>query len=179
MENISSRYANALLSIAIEEKKIVEYKFAFNEFYSFLLHNEEIFKYLNSYFVDEEQRFTVIDEITSFYKLVNFSSFIKLLIKKHRFNDLKHIKKEFVKLCNEKLGIYDGYVYSTYLLNQDEINKVENSISNLLNHKVELTNKIDESLIGGIKVAISDHVFDGSIKNKIEVMKNKLNERSK
>lgn len=179
MENISSRYASALLSIAIEENKINEYKIAFNEFYSFLLNNEEIFKYLNSYFASEEQRFIVVDEITSTYKLANFTSFLKLLIKKHRFNHIKHIKKEFVKLCNEKLGIYDGYVYSTYYLNEDEINKVENSISNILNHKVELTNKIDESLIGGIKVAINDRVFDGSIKNKIEVMKTKLNERSK
>ena len=36
---------------------------------------------------------------------------------------------------------------------------------------MELINKIDHNLIGGIKVVINGRIYDGSIKNKLENMK--------
>ena len=101
------------------------------------------------------------------------------MIKKHRFIEIKHIKNEFNKLANQELGIFDGYVYSVNYLTKEQINRIEVSISDVLHHRVELINKIDESLIGGVKVAVNDHVFDGSIKYKLANMKQMLNERSK
>ena len=179
MDSLSTRYASALLSIAKEGHKIIEYKNVFNDFYDLLKNNVEISKILESYFVKEEQRFKFVDELTSKYQLENFSSFIKLLIKKHRFIEIKHIKNEFNKLANQELGIFDGYVYSVNYLTKEQINRIEVSISDVLHHRVELINKIDESLIGGVKVAVNDHVFDGSIKYKLANMKQMLNERSK
>ena len=35
---------------------------------------------------------------------------------------------------------------------------------------VELISRIDPSLIGGVKVVINSHVYDGSIKNQLEKM---------
>lgn len=179
MDSLPTRYASALLSVAKDENKINEFKNAFNDFYDLLNDNEEISKILESYFIKEDERYKFVDELTEKYQLKNFSSFIKLLIKKHRFIELKHIKNEFNKLANQELGIFDGYVYSVNYLTKEQIKKIEDSISGVLRHKVELTNKIDESLIGGVKVAINDHVFDGSIKYKLANMKQMLNERSK
>lgn len=178
MDSLYVRYANALLSIAKDENKISSYKDTFNDFCELLHDNDELFTYLKSYFASEEEKYKIIDEITNSYNLNNFSSFIKLLVKKHRINDIKGIHNEFNKAANYELGIYDGYVYSTKPLNNEQISKIEQSVGEKLSHKVELKNKIDESLIGGIKVAVNDHVFDGSIKNKIETLKNKLSERS-
>ena len=56
----------------------------------------------------------------------------------------------------------------------DDIEKVQNSISESIGVKVELHNKVDPSLIGGIKVIIKDHVYDGSLKNKLSKLKNEL-----
>ena len=39
----------------------------------------------------------------------------------------------------------------------------------------ELKNIIDATIIGGVKVAINGHVYDGSIANKIEQMRLTLN----
>ena len=36
-----------------------------------------------------------------------------------------------------------------------------------INKKVVLKNRIDNTLIGGIKVVVDDYNFDGSIKNKL------------
>ena len=54
---------------------------------------------------------------------------------------------------------------------------VTSLIAKKLNKEVFLYQKIDESLIGGIKVVISDYVFDASIKHKLDSLKNTLQER--
>ena len=54
---------------------------------------------------------------------------------------------------------------------------ISDAVGKKLNHKIELKNIIDERLIGGVRVVINDHVFDGSVKFKLETLKNNLKER--
>ncbi len=177
MDSLALRYARALLSIAIDEKKVLEYKNAMNELADYFSNNLDVDEYLKSYFVTEKEKYDVIDKITNHFALANLSSFIKLLVKKHRFDNFRYIEKEFNKLANEELGIHSGILYSTIPLSKKEINSIEEAISLKEKHEVELVNKIDEKLIGGVKVCIADKVYDGSIKNKLEILKSQLSER--
>ena len=43
-----------------------------------------------------------------------------------------------------------------------------------LNLKILLKNEIDESLLGGVKVVVENHVMDGSIKNRMDLLKQEL-----
>ena len=177
MDSVYSHYASALLSIAKEEKKVVEYKLSLIEIDDFLSSHIDVDEYLKSYFVDASSKYEVIDLITKDFKLENLTNFLKLLIKKHRLNILKRIAKEFVEISNEELNVLEGIVYSTIPLSEKEIKKLEDACKSKLSQDVELKNKIDPSLIGGVKIAISDHVFDGSIKGKLESLKLNLKER--
>ena len=47
-------------------------------------------------------------------------------------------------------------------------------MSEKLNVKVKLTCKVDESLIGGLKVVVGNHIEDGSIKNRMNLLKQEL-----
>ena len=84
---------------------------------------------------------------------------------------------KIVKLLNEELKIDEGFLYSTVKLSESQIDSIEEAVGKKLGHKVELKNVIDERLIGGVRVVIHDHVFDGSIKFKLETLKNNLKER--
>ena len=177
MDSLYVRYSNALLSLAKDEGKVKEYKEAIKSLLAFFESDLEANTYLKSYFVSDEEKFILIDKITKDFKLNSLSPFLKLLVKKHRFNSFKYIANEFISSCNENIGISEGYIYSTTPLTEKQISDVEKAISKKLNQSVELSNRIDERLIGGIKVVVHDHVFDGSIKYKLETMKTKLNER--
>ena len=75
------------------------------------------------------------------------------------------------------MDVYEGFVYSTEPLDKNKILEISDVISQKIHKKVELKNKIDSRLIGGVKVIVHDHVFDGSIKYKLETMKEQLKER--
>ena len=76
----------------------------------------------------------------------------------------------FNSLCNEYKGVKEGLIYSAFALDKVTVNKIKDKISQLEHMDVELIPHIDPTLIGGVKVVINSHVYDGSIKNQLEKM---------
>ncbi len=177
MDSLYIRYASALLSLAKDENKVSSYKKAMNELLVYFEENDDVNGYLKSYFVSDVDKYKLIDTLLENYDLKSLPSFLKLLVKKHRFNLFKYIEKQFNSLANDELNIHSGIVYSTIPLSEKEMQSIASSISKREKRQVELVNKIDKRLIGGIKIAIDDRVYDGSIKSKLEAMKNSLSER--
>lgn len=177
MEEVASRYAAAIVSIAKDENKLEQYKLAILDVEALFESNPELLKFLKSYFVKASEKYSVIEGILSKYRLENLDNFIKLLVEKHQIHNYKNIVKEVTKGINFELDIYEGFVYSTEPLTDDKVKEIADAISKKLNRKVELKNKIDSRLIGGVKVVVHDHVFDGSLKHKLETMKENLKER--
>jgi len=177
METKVTKYADALVSIAKEEKKLVQYKNAAKDFDILLQSNLELKKALESYFISKEEKFLVIDEIVKDDHLDNWTNFLKIITEKHIIFEYHELSKEIIFSINEELGIYDGFVYSVKKLDEKTIQNIERSISKRMGVKVELTNLLDERLIGGVKVVVHDHVFDGSVLHKIDEMKHEIIER--
>lgn len=176
MESVITRYASAIVSLANDEGKLKEYKKAFYELDCLFSSNEKLKKYLESYFVKNEDKYTIIDELCSSYKLKSLSNFIKLIVSKHIFIKFHDLYNAINKQVNIELGIDEGTIYSVFKLSEKQIKDIEAAISKKRGHVVELKNKLDESLIGGVRVVVHDHIYDGSIKGKLENLKNTLNE---
>lgn len=173
MDSIYNRYALSLFSIAKEEKQVENYKNTIKMIKQVMLENKDLVHLLSSYFILQEEKESVLDNIFSQvdeYVL----NFIKIIVRNKRMPEIIGIFNEFNKMCNGYLNIKEGIIYSTDELSESEIERIEQKMSRVIDTKVELTNSIDEKLIGGIKVVIEDQVFDGSIKNKLESLKSAL-----
>ena len=177
MEEVASRYAAALVSLAKEEQKLEQYKIAVLSMKEVFDSNPEVLKYLKSYFVKAEEKYNLVEDLTKEFGLKNFTNFMKLLVEKHKIYLFKDIVSEITKGINFELDIYEGFVYSTEPLENSKIDEISQVISQKIGKKVELKNRLDSRLIGGVKVVVHDHVFDGSIKYKLETMKEQLKER--
>ena len=70
-----------------------------------------------------------------------------------------------------------GIVYSVYVLEEALLTELEQALSEKYSYKITLENKIDSSLIQGIKVEIDNFVIDGSIKAKLASLKEQLLKR--
>ncbi|MBQ7275880.1 MAG: F0F1 ATP synthase subunit delta [Bacilli bacterium] len=172
MDSLYTRYANALLSIAIDEDKVDYYRIEIKNIRTAFLSDNGIINLLSSAFIDFNDKEEIINNI---YKgNDNVLNFMKIIVRNRRANVMIKIFNEFIKKCNETLNIKDGYVYSVRKLTEEEIEKIEDGISEKLASRVELENIIDEKLIGGVKVLVEDKIFDGSIKTKIEKLKESL-----
>lgn len=99
-----------------------------------------------------------------------------LLTDNKRFNILPEIQNQLSKLVNKSRGTTVAEVYSAVDIDSNTMEKLKQSIANTIGHneKVEVESKIERSLIGGIKIKINDLIYDGSIKGRLEALKEKL-----
>ena len=170
MNEIASRYGLALFSIAEDRNEIQSLQLEVKELRKILLENPDFITLLNSSFITYEERVAVVDKtLKSFDK--DIVSLIKLLIKNNRARYIIDVLDNFNSNCNHARGVEEGIVYSVIPLDEQTKKKLEKKISELEKVEIELNNRLDKNLIGGLKVVINGHIYDGSIKNKLEEMR--------
>lgn len=173
MNEIASRYANGLYSLALEEQKVNEWQSEVKIINQLLIENKEFLDVLSSSFLDLKDKEKMLDEtfVSVSKEIVNL---MKLVIKNHRQRYLLDILKAFNSLCNAYRGVKEGLIYSTSRLDTKTLEKIRIEISKVEGIDVELYNIIDPTLIGGVKVVIDGHIYDGSIKSRLTKLKESL-----
>ena len=169
MNQIAQTYAEALYSLALEEKKLQKLQDETKELSSIIDDNEDFLMLLDSRFMSVNERKDIASKILKDFD-ADIVNLLKVIIDNNRTDLIKNILQAFNSLCNEHRGIKEGLIYSAFPLDKQTINAVKTKISQIEQMDVELISKIDPSLIGGIKVVINSHVYDGSIKNQLEKM---------
>jgi F-type H+-transporting ATPase subunit delta len=169
MNQIAQTYAEALFSLGLEDKKLTKLQDEGKTLSEIIHDNEDFLLLIDSRFMSREERQDIASKILKDFDedIVNF---VKVLIANNRTNYMKDVLEAFNSLCNEYKGVKEGLIYSAFPLNKETINKIKNKISQIEGMDVELISRIDPSLIGGVKVVINSHVYDGSIKNQLEKM---------
>ena len=173
MESVSSRYGLALFSLANDLHKVDEWQMEVKELDSIFKENTDFVMILGSSFLSLEERQDILKK-TLVGVDENIIALMLVVMENNRMPYIYEIFDSFNSYCNEYRGVKEGLVYSTVKLDQKVISQIEEKIAKVENNKVELKNIIDPSLIGGVKIVVHDHIYDGSIKHHIEMMKTDL-----
>ena len=98
-------------------------------------------------------------------------NFVDILKKNNDLSLADKIKDEYNKYHRNQRGISKIEIASSNKLNSEMLNKIIQKFKN----QIEVEEKIDESLIGGIVIKIDNNVLiDGSVKRKLEDLKKEL-----
>ena len=169
MLEIAQNYANALLSIAIEDNKVIDYQTEVKELSKIIKDNPDFLMLIDSRFLSVEERKEEVEKVLKGFS-TDVINFIKIIVSHNRVNYLEDIWEAFNTLCNESRDIVEGLIYTAFPLKEETLLKIKNKISQIEHRDVDLIVRIDPSLIGGVKVVINSHVYDGSIQNQLEKM---------
>ena len=101
-------------------------------------------------------------------------NFIKILVDKRRVRYLLDIASEFEKMVLDYKGIVKALAYSSVKLSDEKIKKLEEKLSQQTGKTVEIENRIDESLLGGVMIKFNDVVVDGTLKGKLKSLEGVL-----
>lgn len=170
MKEITSRYAEALFSLKKDSNELEETQKEIKELKKIFLENPDFIIVLSSSYKSLEEKKEIIDNTLKGVD-DDIKSLLKIICENHRANYIIEIFENFNSLVNEYRGVKEGLVYSTQKLSESQLAKLNLKISEVEHQPTELKNVIDSSLIGGVKVVINDHIYDGSIKHHLEDMK--------
>lgn len=174
MSVVGDRYAESLFDLAKEENKVTQYLDDIKLVGEVLDSDPQIVQFFNHVLIENDKKIQLLDQ--SFKGNVDqyVLNFLKLLVQSRRIRYIDDIVKSYINLSNQYLGIEEGMIYTPYELTDQQIQDIEKAISQKENKKVTLKVSIDPSLLGGIKVQIANRIYDGTIINKVEMLKKEL-----
>lgn len=97
--------------------------------------------------------------------------FIILLVQKRRVLFLKEIAEAFLHFYNEYKGIKVATLIVSHYVEKDIKDKIISIFEKQFNCKIELIERIDNTVLGGFKIIIDDKIYDASISNQLSLLK--------
>lgn len=92
--------------------------------------------------------------------------FVSLLAQRRRLGEIAEIAASLVSQHELRTGVVRGTVYAKIPLSSIQIQTLEKSLSRT-GSKVELSQKSDESILGGFRVRLGDNVLDATANNQL------------
>src|SRR5699024_9533362 len=102
----------------------------------------------------------------------NVKNFLKLLVERNRIDVVSAIIDNFYGFYNEANKIAAATVYSVRELSEEEQNKLNKE-------RVLINNIVDPSILGGMRIRVGNTIYDGSISNKLNRLKQNIVSASK
>lgn len=167
------RYAKAIIELAQEEKSedLVLQDFALIE--STITENKALKLMLSSPLIEVSKKESVLLEVFgSAQDLVK--KLIKTLASNNRVEILKEVSEAYITLYNTQHNIQSATVITAVEMTKDIEEKVQNKIKEITGYTANLTNQVDESILGGFILRLKDLQFDGSVSNSLNRFKRQL-----
>ena len=95
-------------------------------------------------------------------------NFLKVLVKKRRIFFVNKIFKSFMSLVLKKKGEVQAFLVSSKKLTNEELKNLNQNLTQATGTPIVLDYKVDENLIGGLKIQIGSLMIDTSIKNRLK-----------
>ncbi len=173
MEKIAAKYAAALFEIALEQKIEERLLVETRQLEEQLSAQPAFLKLLSqSQISSAEKKSMLVEVFPSFHPFL--LNLLQLLVDKRRSILMVEVMKEYRHLYNKHFNIIEAIAYTVIALTQDEIKEIEETLSLKEGAKVMLTNRLDSSLISGIKIRFEDKVIDASMKTRIKDLREHL-----
>lgn len=172
---ISVRYAKALLQTAVEQKIETEVQSDVAVLLDCINGAEDFKAVLDSPVISPNDKIKIFNSMFEgkFQKLT--LDFFAMTVKNKRENFLKIICMNYLGFYAQSKNIRKVVITSAAKLDKDTASKISLLVKGQdETSSVELFEKTDESIIGGLIVQIDDKVYDASIRTQLKKVKEKL-----
>jgi F-type H+-transporting ATPase subunit delta len=167
------RYAKAIIELAQEENLEDKVLNDFTLIHSTIDESKDLKLMLSSPLIKVIKKQSVLLEVfKSVQPLVQ--KLIKTLATNNRIAILDEISEEYISLYNTQRHIQYASVVTAAEMTKDIEEKVQNKIKEITGYTANLTNQVDESILGGFVLRLKDLQFDASVSTSLNRFKRQL-----
>lgn len=121
--------------------------------------------------VSAAEKLSVIEEAFGGSVSPYVYNFLRLLAENGRMGLFEKIAKRFRTLYNAYFNIADITVTSAFSLTEKQAEDIKSRMAEITGKKIIMTEKTDKALVGGVVIDYGDQRFDGSVKTRLEALK--------
>ncbi len=174
LNDVARVYASSLFEIA-KEKNIISQVEEDLRVVSQVLTEEADFKsYIYAPGITIEAKKSFLNKVFAGNISENTLNLLNLLIDNDRQDSISGIYEAFVELGDEHNNRERITIITQASLDESLIASIKSQIGEKLNKEIIVTEKVDESILGGIIIKIGDLVIDGSLSKGLKNIKRNL-----
>ncbi len=172
---VARRYARALSLAVPSDEDLKDALDDLNTLDTLCRENHELHAFLCNPAIPLLERLTAYREILDrSITQETIKRFAETLLKRGRITLLTQATECFAELVDRRLNRVTAYVTSASSLNTEQEARVREGLAEYSGRTVRLITNTDTSLIGGLVVRIDGVVLDGSLRARLDQLKNTL-----
>ena len=172
---IATRYAKSLFELNEQNKLDNSVVWQNLENIKIILESsKELYEALVNPIISAGDKEAVINSIFEKDTDETMRNFLKLLVRKNRFNLIFDVVKIYNSLLDKLNNISKVEVVSAIELNDEYKNQIKEKLAQDLNKEIIVSYDVNNSILAGLVYKMGDDVFDTSLAGKIDRFKNAI-----
>ena len=175
VQTVARRYASALADVVLERgeaREIQDELIAWEKLFRLSPSLQEVFRNPT---IALDQKRAVLNKLIERVKprpaTVNF---LKVLLQNQRLTELGEINRKLAEMLDERAGMVAATVMTARPVPENAQRELHTRLLSLTGKKVRIDFATDPDLIGGLVTRIGSTVYDGSVRNHLQQLKEKM-----
>ena len=175
VQTVARRYASALADVVLERGEAREVQEELLAWEQMIQSSPNLQEVLRNPTIALDQKRAVLNKLIALTKprptTVNF---LKVLLQNQRLTELGEINRKFAEILDERAGMVAAMVMTARSVPEVAQQKLHEKLRSLTGKKVRINFASDPDLIGGLVTRIGSTVYDGSVRNHLQQIKEKM-----
>ncbi|WP_035769380.1 ATP synthase F1 subunit delta [Butyrivibrio sp. NC2002] len=176
MTKAGDLYGQSLYDLALSENLTDDILVQMESVKEIFKENPDYITLLSEPSVPKKERLKLVDEAFDGQLQPYLLNFIKILVERGLLRQFSACSRRFRESYNKDHGIAEAIVTSAITLNDSQIDALKHKLESITGKKILLSQKIDASVLGGIRVDIEGKLFDGTVQGRLDELRKKVDE---
>jgi len=173
-DQLVTGYAEALFKVVQAEGELDRVEDELFRFGKLLEQNHELKQALSDQSIDKQQREKVLDELLADKVSAHTLGLLSFIVTQGRARQLPQILEQVSQLAADARQMVVAEVRSAIPLDEKQQTQLAESLSKATNKRVTVKVIVDPSVLGGVVAKVGDTVIDGSIKRRLDQLKEQV-----
>jgi F-type H+-transporting ATPase subunit delta len=175
VQTVARRYSLALADVVLEggeAHEVQEELLAWEQMLQSSSNLQEVFR--NPTIALDDKRAVLNRLIERAKPTLTTTNFLKVLLQNQRLTELGEINRKFAEILDQRAGTVAAIVTTARTVPETAQQQLHTKLLSLTGKKVRINFATDPDLIGGLVTHIGSTVYDGSVRNHLQQIKEKM-----
>lgn len=164
-------YAKALLDLAVEQDQVEPIKADMDLVAGVIKESPELAVTLSSPIIKTDKKSAIMKEIFNGKVSDITMRFFDVVLNHGREGALYNITRAFENMYLDLKGIEKVEVTTAYPLSDSELKDIREKAAEYTGKQIELVQKVDDSILGGVVLRIRDQRYNGSLAHQLATLR--------
>jgi len=136
--------------------------------------SRELRRVFSSPIISREKKATLVRSLFEDRVGAETLRFLLLMVQKRREDIFPQVGEAYAALRDDEMGIRNVSVRVARPLEEGQEKDLQRAIEDLIGLRARLDVRLDPALIGGVVVRIGDTLYDGSVSNQLQSLRERL-----